>query len=116
MIHARVSRNSENTIDGIHISVTEDSLPNFQKLIDRALNCWDSAPKEIKELGDMLTHGYITQEHTYVPINTTHNTDLYNAQEREAIEKYKLIYGDEAWARRLKNNQVAAVLDGTAKD
>ena len=116
MIHARVSRNPENEIDGIHISITQDSLPNFQQLIHRALNCWDSAPKELKELGDMLTHGYITQDHTYVPINTTHNTDLYTTEEREIILKYIMIYGNEAWARRLKNNQVAAVLDGTAKD
>ena len=64
MIHARVSRNPENEIDGIHISITADSLQNFNTLVNRALNCWDSAPAELKELGDMLTHGYITQTHT----------------------------------------------------
>ena len=63
MIHARVSRNSENEIDGIHISITTDSIQNFNTLVNRALNCWDSAPAELKELGDMLTHGYITQPH-----------------------------------------------------
>ena len=64
MIHARVSRNPENEIDGIHISITADSRQNFNTLVNRALNCWDSAPAELKELGDMLTHGYITQTHT----------------------------------------------------
>lgn len=64
MIHARVSRNPENEIDGIHISITADSIQNFNTLVNRALNCWDSAPAELKELGDMLTHGYITQPHT----------------------------------------------------
>lgn len=64
MIHARVSRNPNNSIAEIHISVTADSLPTFQQLVNRALNCWDSAPPELKELGDMLTHGYITQKYT----------------------------------------------------
>lgn len=65
MIHVRVSRNPKNEIDGIHISITADSLQNFHTLVNRALNCWDSAPAELKELGDMLTHGYITQK--YIP-------------------------------------------------
>lgn len=64
MIHAKVSRNPKNELDGIHISVTADSLQNFHTLVNRALNCWDSAPAELKELGDMLTHGYITQPYT----------------------------------------------------
>lgn len=64
MIHAKVTRNSENKLDGIHISITADSIQNFHTLVDRALNCWDSAPAELKELGDMLTHGYVTQTHT----------------------------------------------------
>ena len=64
MIHAKVSRNTSNEIDGIHISITTDSLQNFHTLVNRALNCWDSAPAELKELGDMLTPGYITQPHT----------------------------------------------------
>ena len=65
MIHVRVSRNPENEIAELHISVTADSIPNFTQLADRALNCWDSAPAELKELGGMLTHGYITQK--YIP-------------------------------------------------
>ena len=72
MIHARVTRKpsinsqdpeSTGPIDGIHISITAESIPNFQRLVDRALNCWNSAPAELKELGDMLTHGRVTQDH-----------------------------------------------------
>lgn len=69
MIHARVSRNSENEIDVLHLSITAESLPAFNQLVNRALNCWDSAPPELKELGDMLTHGYITQK--YIPHSKT---------------------------------------------
>jgi hypothetical protein len=65
MIHARISRNPENEIAEIHISVTAESIPNFNQLVNRALNCWDSAPPELKELGDMLTHGHIPQK--YIP-------------------------------------------------
>lgn len=70
MIHARVTRNPETSqLDGIHISITEESIPNFVQLVNRALNCWDTAPKEVKDLGDMLTHGYITQDHTHQKMN-----------------------------------------------
>ena len=40
----------------------------FKELVNRALNCWPKAPKDLKELGDMLTHGYITQDHTEQPM------------------------------------------------
>jgi hypothetical protein len=64
MIHLRVSRNSNSQIDELHISVTTpNSLANFTQLVNRALNCWDEAPKELKELGDLLTHGRVTQEY-----------------------------------------------------
>lgn len=63
MIHAKVTRNPDTQLDGIHISITAASIPAFVTMVDRALNCWDTAPKELKELGDMLTHGHITQEY-----------------------------------------------------
>ncbi len=64
MIHVRVHRNPDSQIDEIQLSVTTpNSLANFTQLVNRALNCWDEAPKELKELGDMLTHGRITQEY-----------------------------------------------------
>jgi hypothetical protein len=116
MLHVRVSRNPSNAIDGIHISVTEESIPVFEQLIHRALNCWDSAPQEIKELGDMITHGHITQDHRYKPINSGGNTEWYSPVEQAKIKEYIAIYGMDAWLRRIRDNTTHMVLDGTAKD
>lgn len=117
MIHARVSRNPANEIAEIHISVTQESLANFQQLVQRALNCWDSAPKELKELGDMLTHGYVTQDYTYVPINSVNNNgDMYSQKEQDTIKQYIATFGFDAWFRRLRENTVHEVLNHTAKD
>ena len=63
MIHVRVTRNAAGNIDAAHFSITEESLPSFTKAINRALNTWDDAPAEMKELGDMLTHGKILQDY-----------------------------------------------------
>ncbi len=120
MIHVRVSRNPSNAIDGIHISVTEESIPHFEQLVQRALNCWDSAPAEIKELGDMLTHGKVTQAYQYRPVKSIHaynNTpEWYSPVEQAKIKEYIAIYGMDAWLRRIRDNTTNLVLDGTAKD
>ena len=119
MIHVfviRAGNDPANRIDGIKISVTEDSLPAFEQLIHRALNCWDFAPKEIKELGDMLTHGRVTQDHTYKPINSGHSSEYYSPSEQAMITEYIAIYGMDAWLRRIRDNTTVSVLDGTAKD
>ncbi len=63
MIHARASRGPDNQIAEIHFSVTEESIPGFQQLVRRALNCWPDAPPELKELGDMLEHGKVLQDY-----------------------------------------------------
>jgi hypothetical protein len=64
MITVRISRKDNNELHLIRIEVDEVSLKNFIALVDRALNTWDSAPAELKNLGDMLTHGYVIQDHT----------------------------------------------------
>jgi hypothetical protein len=64
MIHVRVTCNASGNIDAAHFSVTEESLPSFTKAINRALNTWDEASAELKELGDMLTHGKILQDYS----------------------------------------------------
>jgi hypothetical protein len=115
MIHARVTRNpSDNQMDGIHISVTAESLNNFTTLVQRALNCWDSAPKELKDLGDMLTHGYITQDHTYTPINSKHNHDYYTPDEQVVIDAYRDKHGQEKFLEHVNAGTVNKVLNGTA--
>ena len=119
MIHVSITRagnDPANHIDGIKISITEESIPNFMALVNRALNCWDSAPKELKDLGDMITHEKITQDHTYKPVNTTQNADYYSAAEQLMIKEYIAIYGMDAWLRRIRDTTTHQVLNGTAKD
>lgn len=117
MIHTRVSRNPENKISEIHISVTEDSLQSFEKLIYRGLNCWDTAPAELKELGDMLTHGRVTQDHSFKPMNTKQTGgDYYSPKEREIIQAYILKHGNDAWFKRIREGTTGAVLDLSAED
>ncbi len=110
MIHARVTRSPEGALDGIHISVTAESLLNFESLINRGLNCWDSAPAELKELGDMLTHGKITQDHTYTPMNTKQNLDYYSPEEYAKISKWVEIFGQQRFLDAIRTNQVSKIL------
>lgn len=110
MIHTRVSRNPENQIAEIHISITAESLPGFIQLIDRALNCWDSAPKELKDLGDMLTHGYITQDHEFKRINTQQSGDYYTAQEQAVIKEFIEREGFDVWLVKIKDGTSHEVL------
>lgn len=63
MIHVKVSRDSFGEIDNLQIGITQDSLVRFTKLISEGLNCKDQAHPELKELGDMLTHGRILQDY-----------------------------------------------------
>lgn len=85
MIHVQVHRDNNETIQEIKLSITQDSLPNFIALINRALNCWDEAPKELKDLGDMITHGRITQDHTYHSLKTKSSSDYYTPAESQKL-------------------------------
>jgi hypothetical protein len=67
MMHMQVTRSGNDPLGEIQefkLSITQESIPQFKELVNRALNCWDRAPKDLKDLGDMLTHGRITQNHT----------------------------------------------------
>lgn len=44
--------------------IGSNSHRDFRKLVNRALNCWDSAPSEVKELGDMITVGVVQQDYS----------------------------------------------------
>jgi hypothetical protein len=64
MIHIRATRALDSSnLDGLHISITSESIPDFKAMVDRALNCWDRAPPDLKQLGDLLTHGRVTQDY-----------------------------------------------------
>lgn len=116
MIHAQVTRNNDNSIHLLRIEVTEESLPDFISLINRALNCWDSAPKDLKDLGDLITHDRVTQDHTPTQINTNQNTDHYSHADFLKIQEYINQYGHAAWYARTLNGTTGAVLKGTATD
>jgi hypothetical protein len=113
-ITARVTRNDNNSLHLIRIEVDESSIPLFKALVDRGLNCWDSAPKELKDLGDMLTHDRITQDHTYTPINTKQNTDYYIPGERVIIANYIEQRGIENWEQHIREGTAHKVLKGTS--
>lgn len=112
MITVRVSRKDNNELHLIRIEVDEASMKNFIALVDRALNCWDSAPEELKNLGDMLTHDRITQAHGFVPINTKQNTDYYSAEEQRIIAQYIEQRGIENWELHLREGTTNKVLKG----
>jgi hypothetical protein len=112
MIHAAIHRTPDSQIGEIKLSITAESIPLFKSLVDRALNCWDSAPVELKELGDMLTHGRITQDHRYQPINTNQNTDYRNAEEYLRIDAFIKKEGLDAWLDHIRNGTTSEVTRG----
>lgn len=68
MIHTRVQRNqvgatNPESIEGLHISLTEDSIFSFRKILLRALNTWPECPAEWKELADLIEHGTVLQDY-----------------------------------------------------
>lgn len=52
----------EERVATVRISGDED-IALFQKLVNRALGTWDTAPAQIKEFGDMVTEGKIWQDY-----------------------------------------------------
>jgi hypothetical protein len=109
MIHCTIHRNPVlGSVEEFKISVTESSLLMFQELVNRALNCWPDAPKELKDMGDMLTHGRITQDHTYHRVGAayTHSGE-YTAAEQLAIKEIHEDVGDEKFRELLLGDRVA---------
>lgn len=79
MIHVNVTRSQtdpDNSIQELKLSVTKESLGHFIQMVDRALNCWETAPKEIKDFGDMVTHGFITQDHSVFKFTRESNSQI----------------------------------------
>ena len=42
---------------------TEEDWKKFQILVNRAMNCWDRAPADVKIFGDMVTEGKVMQKY-----------------------------------------------------
>lgn len=64
---ATSSRNINVVMNGVgtvtELQLTQTGTNLITLAISKALNCWDQAPAELKELGDLLTHGRITQNY-----------------------------------------------------
>lgn len=51
----------------ILVAIPPDRQPEFQTILNRALNCWPSAPPEWKALADILQHGKPLQDYYSEP-------------------------------------------------
>lgn len=54
------------------IQVPPESKELFSQLVNRAMNCWDNAPPELKEFADILEYGKPLQDYYSMdqPMNT----------------------------------------------
>lgn len=82
-----------------------------KELINRALNCWDNAPKKLKDLGDILTHGYITQDHTLKKIGSMNSVgDGFPLKEKQIIDDYRFEFGNRAYIEMIVKNRLGEIL------
>lgn len=45
------------------ITVSDNDMPVFKQMVNRAMNCWDKAPPELKSFADRLTSGKELQDY-----------------------------------------------------
>lgn len=51
-------------LDKIQLTLEDkEAIASFQELMNRALNTWDAAPPEWKELADRIEHGKSLQDY-----------------------------------------------------
>jgi hypothetical protein len=123
-IHVKIDReylNDEAEFDEdplikeIKVTVTAESLEIFKLLIHRGLNCWEDAPAELKDLGDMFTHGRITQNHTKQRINSKpeSNPELATLTEQLRVNAFVAEHGNEYWMQVIRDGQGPQVMAGT---
>jgi len=63
MIKATVTRNNDNSIHRLVLEIDSVSLVTFHQALNKALNCWDTAPAELKELADCIAFGAPLQQY-----------------------------------------------------
>jgi len=110
VIKVNCNTSSNNAPHFLRIEITQESIANFTELINRALNCWDGAPEELKQLGDMITHGYITQDHSYKKINSNRNADYHTEAEFKLISRFIEDKGLQAWLDHIMAGTINKVL------
>lgn len=50
--------------DVLTVRITgKEDIATFKQAINRAMNVWDGAPWQMKELGDMITEGKLMQDY-----------------------------------------------------
>jgi hypothetical protein len=109
MIHVSVHRDSADIAREIKLSIVdEEAINQFTELVNRALNAWPDAPKDLKDLGDMLTHGRITQDHSFSKMNTKQSSDYYSVSETVKIAKYINSIGTDNWFALLRSGEAHA--------
>lgn len=63
MISVHSIRNLENKPIALTIVVDEESIAEFQKMVQRACGLWPDASPEMKTFADEVTHGEIMQDY-----------------------------------------------------
>jgi hypothetical protein len=62
-IVAHPGKDIHGNIISLNLQLSGNSVIRFQKLLDRALNCFPGAHPEFKEFSDMLNHGRVLQDY-----------------------------------------------------
>lgn len=107
-----------NKIIGYTVYVEGASIELFKQLIHRGLNCWEDAPADLKELGDMFTHGRVTQNHHKQTINSKResNPELGTDEEMARIDAFVCKYGIDKWRELILSGESHLVIAGTWKE
>lgn len=45
------------------VEIPTHLLPAFQRMVNKACNCWPDAPPEIKTFADLITNGQVYQDY-----------------------------------------------------
>lgn len=74
--------------DRIIIRITNDDLPKFKELVQRATNLWPDASPEIKEFADDITHdGIIMQDYKNASVTNQVEPARYCTYEGRACKR-----------------------------
>lgn len=104
MISEQIFRNlATNEPETLCLTVSYENLKEFQKILDRALNCWPDAPVFWKELADKLTHGKVTQDYAHQESQklTRNAGDYHTEKEITIIAEFIVKYGMKEWKEHL---------------
>lgn len=62
-ILAKKIKNELGNMEALQLTIPIGRLAEFKSVLNRALNTWDTAPSEWKELADILEHGIALQDY-----------------------------------------------------